>query len=179
MMTKPKAIDADRLGIEEGTLQWIFLGGGNRIDLMGKQRLEEWEQDNQVRKEGRGDWGRTWLEGRIEERFKHGTETYCSGNLLKYINTTTWMKSPNNGGDRTPTGHFFSITEAFSAGVGFHPIEFLARGVLWKSPNNPGCWQFSRLFSIASPNCWRQHLHNSLNMNMVQEDTLPVAKRKI
>jgi len=55
MMTKPKAIDADRLGIEEGTLQWIFLGGGNRIDLMGKQRLEEWEQDNQVRKEGRGD----------------------------------------------------------------------------------------------------------------------------
>ena len=39
------------------------------------------------------------------------------------------MKSPNNGGDRTPVGHLLSPNEASSTGTGFHLIELLVPGV--------------------------------------------------
>ena len=44
------------------------------------------------------------------------------------------MKSPNNGGDRVPTGHLLSPNEASSTGTALHSIELLAKGVSWNSP---------------------------------------------
>lgn len=60
------------------------------------------------------------------------------------------MKSPNNGGGSTPTGHLFSPKEASSTGTGLQLLELLANEVSWKSPKNPGCWQDHRLLSTNS-----------------------------
>ena len=51
------------------------------------------------------------------------------------------MKSSNNGGDSTLTGHFLSPNEASSTGNELHLIELLVKGVPWEPPNNPGCCQ--------------------------------------
>jgi hypothetical protein len=46
-----------------------------------------------------------------------------SRNFLKY------MKSPNNGGDRVPTGHLLSTNKASSTGTRLHPIDLLAKEI--------------------------------------------------
>lgn len=77
------------------------------------------------------------------------------------------MKSPNNGGDRVPTGYLLSANEGTTTGIGIHLTELLAKVIPWESSNNPGCSQDYRMLFTnrqASPHCWRQHLHNSLNM---------------
>lgn len=49
------------------------------------------------------------------------------------------MELPNNGEDRTPTGHRSSSNEASNTGTGLHIIELLAPGFLWEPPNKPSC----------------------------------------
>jgi hypothetical protein len=51
------------------------------------------------------------------------------------------MKFPNDEGDRVPTGHLFSLNKASNTGPRLHPIELLAKGLLWKFPKDPGIFQ--------------------------------------
>ena len=48
-------------------------------------------------------------------------------------------------------GHLLSPNEASISGIGLHLITFLAKGVHWKSPNNPGCYQNYSLHSTIWP----------------------------
>jgi hypothetical protein len=82
---------------------------------------------------GRGDGG----EG--GNHLNNDMETYCSGNFLQHTKVIL-MRSPNEGGGyRASIGHLLSPNEASSSRTGLHSIEFLAKGIQWKSPNNPGC----------------------------------------
>ena len=56
-------------------------------------------------------------------------------------------KYPHNDGDNASAGHLLSTNETSNARAGFHPIEFLAEWVPWKSPDNPGRCQASSLLS--------------------------------
>lgn len=48
------------------------------------------------------------------------------------------MRSPNNRGDRVPTGHLLSPNGASGIGTGLHSIELLAKWVQKKTSNHPG-----------------------------------------
>lgn len=56
------------------------------------------------------------------------------------------MKSPNNSGDRVPSGYLLSLYEAFSTRIGLHLTGLLARGAPWESTKNPGYYQNYTLF---------------------------------
>ena len=49
-----------------------------------------------------------------------------------------YIKLLKKEGDRTPPGHLLSPNRAFSTRIGLHIIVWLAKGVTWKTPNNPG-----------------------------------------
>lgn len=112
-------------------------------------------------------WGKECGERQLELRdiLEGGMEIWCNGNFLKYMKAIR-MKSPNSGGDRVPTGHLLSPKETSNTKTGLQPIDLWVKGDPWKSPNNSGSWQNNTLLSVnwARPHCWREHLHNSLNM---------------
>lgn len=53
------------------------------------------------------------------------------------------MKSPNS---KAPTD-ISSPNKASSTGNRLHLIELLSKGVQWKAPNSPGCFQDHMLLS--------------------------------
>lgn len=55
------------------------------------------------------------------------------------------MKSPSYRGERIPIGHLSSSKEAVRAKTNFHPVELLAKRVLYEFPNNPGYCQGNKL----------------------------------
>lgn len=54
------------------------------------------------------------------------------------------MNSPNNEGDIVPPGQILSLNEASSSWIRLHSIEFLAKGIPWKTQTTQGCCQDSR-----------------------------------
>lgn len=77
------------------------------------------------------------------------------------------MKLPHNVGDVVPTYHLLSANEVSNTGTGLHPVEFLAKVIPRKSPNNPDCSQDSRLLHklTARFHCCRQYPHNLLKLS--------------
>ena len=58
------------------------------------------------------------------------------------------MKSPNNEGDRVPTGHLLSPNEASSTRIGLYLIELLAKEGPMRPLNNPCFCKGNRLLSM-------------------------------
>lgn len=91
--------------------------------------------------------GEMWREAAgIKGYLREKIETSYFGTLLKYVQVIL-VKSPNNGGDKILTGYHLSPNEVPNTGTGLHSIEFLAKSVLWKSPNILGCGQNDWLVS--------------------------------
>jgi hypothetical protein len=56
------------------------------------------------------------------------------------------LKSLNNEGDGTPTGHVCPSGK-FQSGIKFYPVELLVERVAMKSSNTSGCCQENRCLS--------------------------------
>ena len=76
------------------------------------------------------------------------------------------MVSPNNRGDRAPTGHLLSLNETLNSSDGLHLIVFLSKETPRKPLKQPRL--LPRLVIAlhrltVKPNCRRENIHNSLN----------------
>lgn len=60
------------------------------------------------------------------------------------------MKSPNNGGDRAPTGQPLSANETSGTGTELYLTELLGERVPWGFASNPCCFQDYRFLPTNS-----------------------------
>ena len=106
--------------------------------------------------------GIQWETARIGRHLRDSMRTQFSV-FLKYMKAIL-KKFPNDEGKGVPPSHVLTPNEASSSGIVLHLIQLLYKSTR-RTPNNPLCCQAYRLLYklTASPHCWRQYLHNSLN----------------
>lgn len=77
------------------------------------------------------------------------------------------LDSPNNGEHNAPATYITPPREISSTSNGLHLAELLAKGVTMKTPKHKRFLPrllFALQKLMVRPCCWKQHLHNPLNM---------------